>query len=73
MAIGIVELALLIIVGTAAGVALFTGKRKWLIPMFGFCLIATLFSPADVFSTIVIALSVYAIHRIAMKRALQAH
>jgi len=41
--------------------------------MFGFCVIATLFSPADVLSTIVMALSVYAIHRIAMKRALQAH
>jgi len=40
--------------------------------MFGFCVIATVFSPADVLSTIIMALSVYAIHRIAMKRALQA-
>lgn len=73
MAIGIVELALLLVVGTAAGVALFTGKQKWLIPMFGFCVIATLFSPADVFSTVVAALSVFAIHRFTMKRTLQAH
>lgn len=73
MAIGIVELALLILVGSAAGVALFTGKQKWLIPMFCFCVIATLFSPADVLSTIIMALSVFAVHRFTMKRALQAH
>ena len=71
MSVGIIELAFLNVVGAGAGVSFFTGKQRWLVPMFGFCVIAAIFSPADIVSTLLLALSVFAIHWFSMKRRLR--
>ena len=68
MAIGMIELALVIVVGMTAGLSLFTGKNLWVLPLFGFFLVAAIFSPPDPFSMICIALGSFLVHRITTKR-----
>lgn len=66
MAVGAVELLLLAIVGTSILFAIIVTKKRWMLGLLGYFVIAALFTPADPLSLLLIAVPSCCIYTIAL-------